>query len=56
MTTALSFVSKDLGDRLKDFSSTTSVTEPVKISEVIPVASYSWIEAKTPTIAVPGMA
>jgi hypothetical protein len=45
-------ITKDLGPVLKQFSSERSAE--VSISDVQPVASYSWIDEKTPTIAVPG--
>jgi hypothetical protein len=48
-------VQKDLGNLLKKFSAvTTDTIDPVKLSDVEAVASYSWINSKTPTIAVPG--
>jgi hypothetical protein len=46
----------DLGDLLKQFSvGACNTTDAIKLSEVEPVASYSWINERAPTIAVPGM-
>jgi len=54
-STAPAHINKDLGGLLKRFTSTASITQAVKVTDVQTVASYSWIEAPTPTIAVPGM-
>ncbi|TDL17770.1 hypothetical protein BD410DRAFT_729467 [Rickenella mellea] len=47
------FAKADLGAEVIQFSPTSS-SSGVKITNVRPVASYSWIEAPIPTIAVPG--
>lgn len=49
-----SFVLKDLADKVARFKRSTDTLSPVEITNVKPIASYSWIEAATPTIAVPG--
>ncbi|KAG2109056.1 uncharacterized protein F5147DRAFT_693865 [Suillus discolor] len=49
-----SFILKDLGDKVAKFKRSTATLSPVEITNVKPIASYSWIEAATPTIAVPG--
>ncbi|OJA09735.1 hypothetical protein AZE42_06861 [Rhizopogon vesiculosus] len=49
-----SFILKDVADEVTQFTQSTDSLSPVKIINVKPVASYSWIEARTPTIAVPG--
>lgn len=49
-----SFILKDLADKVAKFKQSTDTLSPVKITNVKPIASYSWIEAATPTIAVPG--
>jgi hypothetical protein len=49
------YLKKDLGDQLKSFSpATNEAPEVVKITDVQVIGSYSWIDAQTPTIAVPG--
>jgi len=54
-TSQPTYIKKDLGNPLKHFSPAASgASEPVKIKDVQAVASYSWIDAKAPTIAVPG--
>jgi len=53
--TAPADIQKDLGNLLKRFSAVaTDATDTIKLSGVEAVASYSWIDSKTPTIAVPG--
>jgi hypothetical protein len=48
-------IQKDLGNLLKSFSAvTTDAADAIKLSGLEAVASYSWINSKTPTIAVPG--
>jgi hypothetical protein len=43
------------GDPVKTFSPTVfEAAGAIELSDVKAVASYSWIDAKTPTIAVPG--
>jgi hypothetical protein len=49
-----SFILKDLADQVAKFKRSTDTLSPVEITNVKPIASYSWIEAATPTIAVPG--
>ena len=49
-----SFILKDLADDITTFSRSTVALSPVTITNVTPIASYSWIEASTLTIAVPG--
>lgn len=49
-----SFILKDLGDKVAKFKRSTGTLSPVEVTNVKPIASYSWIEAATPTIAVPG--
>lgn len=49
-----SFILRDLADKVAKFKRSTDTLSPVEITNVKPVASYSWIEAATPTIAVPG--
>jgi len=49
-----SFILKDVADEVTKFTESTGALSPVKIINVQPIASYSWIEARTPTIAVPG--
>ncbi|OAX36391.1 hypothetical protein K503DRAFT_721461 [Rhizopogon vinicolor AM-OR11-026] len=49
-----SFILKDVADEVTQFTQSTDSLSPVKIINVKPIASYSWIEARTPTIAVPG--
>lgn len=49
-----SFILKDLADKVVNFKRSTDTLSPVEITNVKPIASYSWIEASTPTIAVPG--
>jgi hypothetical protein len=50
-----SFILKDVADEVIKFTKSTGTTlSPVSITDVKPIASYSWIEARTPTIAVPG--
>ena len=49
-----SFILKDVADEVTKFTQSTGALSPVKITNVKPLASYSWIEARTPTIAVPG--
>jgi hypothetical protein len=50
---APSSLQADLGRRIKQFLLPAGGST-LKISKIQPVASYSWIDAKTPTIAVPG--
>jgi hypothetical protein len=48
-------IQKDVENLLKSFSTvTTETADTIKLSDVEAVASYSWINSKTPTIAVPG--
>ncbi|TDL14082.1 hypothetical protein BD410DRAFT_810016 [Rickenella mellea] len=47
------FTKADLGEEVLQFTPPSS-SNGVKITDVRPVASYSWIEAPIPTIAVPG--
>ncbi|KAG2112945.1 hypothetical protein BD769DRAFT_1673915 [Suillus cothurnatus] len=49
-----SFILRDLADKVAEFKQSTDTLSPVEITNVKPIASYSWIEAPTPTIAVPG--
>ncbi|KAG1745762.1 hypothetical protein EDB19DRAFT_1927161 [Suillus lakei] len=49
-----SFILKDLADKVAKFKRSTDYLSPVDITNMKPIASYSWIEAATPTIAVPG--
>ncbi|KAG1725886.1 uncharacterized protein EDB91DRAFT_80558 [Suillus paluster] len=49
-----SFILKDLADEVTKFKRSKSSLSPVDITNVKPIASYSWIEAGEPTIAVPG--
>ncbi|KAG2354836.1 hypothetical protein BDR07DRAFT_1474275 [Suillus spraguei] len=49
-----SFILKDLADKVVNFKRSTDTLSPAEITNVKPIASYSWIEAATPTIAVPG--
>jgi hypothetical protein len=48
-------VEKDLGDLLKRFTRASDQAPALKITDVQAIASYSWLDAPTPTIAVPGM-
>ncbi|KIK96154.1 hypothetical protein PAXRUDRAFT_139076 [Paxillus rubicundulus Ve08.2h10] len=51
------FLLKGLGEPIKTFSATSDVatTGDIQLKDFKPIASYSWISAKTPTIAlVPG--
>ncbi|KAG1724963.1 hypothetical protein EDB19DRAFT_1915270 [Suillus lakei] len=48
-----SFILKDLADKVAKFKRSTDDLSPVDITNMKPIASYSWIEAATPTIAVP---
>ncbi|KIJ62271.1 hypothetical protein HYDPIDRAFT_30535 [Hydnomerulius pinastri MD-312] len=48
------FLLKDLQSPIKTLPLVTSEPSPVKLCDVKAIASYSWIEAPTPTIAVPG--
>lgn len=52
----LSFVLKDLEERVATFPAdiTGYASELVQLRHVKPVASYSWVDAPIPTIAVPG--
>jgi hypothetical protein len=55
-----SFFLKDIADEITAFARSTDVDalSPVAITNVTPIASYSWIEASSATlrtIAVPGM-
>ena len=52
----ISFVLKDAADEITKFTQSTGTLRPVSITNVKPIASYSWIEARTvtPTIAIPG--
>ncbi|KAG2742499.1 hypothetical protein P692DRAFT_20956079 [Suillus brevipes Sb2] len=52
--TDTSFITKDLSSKVAKFKPSTDALSPVEITNVKPIASYSWIEAATPTIAVPG--
>ncbi|KAG9019854.1 hypothetical protein FRB90_003444 [Tulasnella sp. 427] len=47
------YISKNLGDLLETFQVPTDASERVEITNVQTVASYSWVEAPTPTIVVP---
>ncbi|KAG9013885.1 hypothetical protein FRB94_004265 [Tulasnella sp. JGI-2019a] len=47
-------VMKDLQQAVKHFTPSASATAAVKISDVRSVASYSWLNERTPTILVPG--
>ncbi|KAG2353193.1 hypothetical protein BDR07DRAFT_1496747 [Suillus spraguei] len=49
-----SFIIKDLADKVVNFKQSTDTLSPVEITNIKPIASYSWIEAATPMIAVPG--
>ncbi|KAJ8584214.1 hypothetical protein M405DRAFT_866416 [Rhizopogon salebrosus TDB-379] len=49
-----SSIHKDIADEVTEFTKSTGALSPVKITNVKPIASCSWIEARTPTIAVPG--
>jgi hypothetical protein len=54
-TTTPAYIKKGLGAPLKSFSvAANEVAEVVSIGDVEVVGSYSWIDAPTPTIAVPG--
>lgn len=49
-----SFIRKDLGDVLRKFSPAEIIaSKAITVSNVQEVASYSWIDAPMPTIAVP---
>lgn len=51
----MSFVKKELGDLVQDFDPTNAKGVWMPISEVIPTASYSWLDRTgLPTIEVPG--
>jgi hypothetical protein len=50
----MSLTTKGLEELVKKFDPATNVRDVVKITDVQPVASYSWIEANSPTIAIPG--
>ncbi|KAG1763554.1 microtubule associated protein-domain-containing protein [Suillus occidentalis] len=52
--TDTSFITKDLSSEVAKFKPSTDALSPVEITNVKPIASYSWIETATPTIAVPG--
>ncbi|KAG2740740.1 hypothetical protein P692DRAFT_20880729, partial [Suillus brevipes Sb2] len=52
--TDTSFITKDLSSKVAKFKPSTGALSPVEITNVKPIASYSWIKAATPTIAVPG--
>lgn len=54
-STTPTYINKDIGELVKSFAvAANKATEVVTISDVQVVGSYSWIDAKTPTIAVPG--
>ena len=54
VTPTPAYLKKDLARVIKVFSpGTSNVSEEAEINNVHPVASYSWIDEKTPTIAVP---
>jgi hypothetical protein len=40
--------------RVATFKPPLGTRDVIKVTDVVPLASYSWIEAKIPTIAVPG--
>ncbi|OAX32159.1 hypothetical protein K503DRAFT_776934 [Rhizopogon vinicolor AM-OR11-026] len=48
------FLLKELADVITTFARSPAVLSPVAITNVTPIASYSWIEASLVTIAVPG--
>ncbi|KAF9223146.1 hypothetical protein BS17DRAFT_782437 [Gyrodon lividus] len=51
----LAFLLKDLGEPIKTFSCPSAVTaDVVQLKDFKAISSYSWIDAATPTIAVPG--
>jgi hypothetical protein len=48
-------IRKDLGKQIKQFApGTKDVSQVVQITDLQAVASYSWLDSVTPTIAVPG--
>ncbi|KIY64784.1 hypothetical protein CYLTODRAFT_357962 [Cylindrobasidium torrendii FP15055 ss-10] len=48
-----SFLTTGLEAKLKSLTPPAHGAEAATVSDVVPVASYSWIEGQTPTIAVP---
>ncbi|KAH8824502.1 hypothetical protein DL96DRAFT_1614279 [Flagelloscypha sp. PMI_526] len=47
------YITSVLGHKVTEFQVSSS-TEDTAITDVRPMASYNWVEAKTPTIIVPG--
>lgn len=48
------YITKDLVQVLEVLTPRAGTKEEVEISDTEPIASYSWLDEKTPTILVPG--
>lgn len=47
------FMTEKLGLKIEEFTPSSTV-EPIEISDVKPIASYTWLDSSEPTIVVPG--
>lgn len=49
----LAFLREELGSKVATFSTSVDAGSPARVEDPRPISSYSWIEARTPTISVP---